>query len=449
MIFQTLPGLALRQADCVPLASFTPNLRSGDGLGIHIDQRLPPISDLLRDVPPPPPPPVLSRLSVVSPRISLPTPVASSPSPTGFPTTYPTWSALPPRPRSVPGQYAGFLPPSPPSLVPRRASADCPSATARSFSVPGRTLAAHHHQPTSPDRERDRRQRRSTKQHTRRRRGDSSSPSFSPNPSPSSLDSDSPDTAQAVKPIRAADKSATQRKQHHQHMQPPHHPHQQQQQKGKRNNTPYTFEQESFFIYHRIDLDLSWEQVRRAYMARWPSIERTVSGLECSYYRTNGHLPETTSDGLLVLVAPEAAAAAAAAAAGDGQLTPPATPDLVERSGRRATDASGGDHDAAWWQREGEGRRTEGRDQQRGSDEDDDDEGKKKKKDPGYMWYRGAAYRTKSIKCRKARISLLERFPEELLDEANDWVREEHRVLARGVGKLSPWIRRHFFASFW
>ncbi|KAK3906331.1 hypothetical protein C8A05DRAFT_11911 [Staphylotrichum tortipilum] len=429
MIVQTLPGLALRQAECAPLASLSQNhLRSGDWLGIHIDQRLPPISDLLRDVPPPPPPPALSRPSVVSPWMTLPTPVASSPSPTGFPTTYPTWSALPPRPRSVPGQYAGFLPPSPPSLVPRRASADCPNATPRSFSVPGRPVAAHHHQPTSPDHERDRRQRRSTKQHTRRWRGDSSSPSFSPNPSLSSPDSDSPDTAPAVKPIRAADKSAVQRKHHHQHLQHPHQQHHQQQQKGKRNNTPYTFEQEAFFIYHRIDLDLSWEQVRRAYMARWPSIERTVSGLECSYYRTNGHLPETTPDGLLVLVAPEAAAAAAAAAAaGDGQLTPPATPDLVERR---------------------EGGRTAGRDQSRGSDDDEDEEGKKKKKDPGYMWYRGAAYRTKSIKCRKARISLLERFPEELVDEANDWVREEHRVLARGVGEWSPWIRRHFCCLF-
>jgi hypothetical protein len=56
--------------------------------------------------------------------------------------------------------------------------------------------------------------------------------------------------------------------------------------------------------------------------------------------------------------------------------------------------------------------------------------------DAWYKYYKGVAYRTRKVPCRKGRYSLMERFPEELVDERHDWVREEHRVMARGIGEL-------------
>lgn len=44
-------------------------------------------------------------------------------------------------------------------------------------------------------------------------------------------------------------------------------------------------EEQLFFIwYHRIDLDLSWNQVRRMYVRHWHE-KRPKSGLQCKFYR--------------------------------------------------------------------------------------------------------------------------------------------------------------------
>ena len=147
----------------------------------------------------------------------------------------------------------------------------------------------------------------------------------------------------------------------------------------RRNNKPYTFEQEAFLIYHRVDLHLTWGEVRAAFLARWPHLERTVGGLECIYYRTNAVLPATTPDGLLVLVDPAVEAGV----------------------GARAGEYGFGD------------------------------EGK-----VGYKYYRGVAYRTLQVKCRAGEIPLMERFPEELVEEGNEWVRAEHKTAAMRLGEL-------------
>jgi hypothetical protein len=172
-------------------------------------------------------------------------------------------------------------------------------------------------------------------------------------------------------------------------------------------------------VYHRVDLKMDWDEVRAAHMARFPGLNRTVSGLECAYYRLNGAVPATTPDGLLLLFDPEVDTEHEQSDGdhqhGDGaewgpqgqlhgveELTPPGTPEMEKGSS---------------------------------GEETEDDEGKKK---VWYKYYRGAAYRTRQIKCRKAEVSLMERFPEELVDEKNDWVREDHRALARGIGELAP-----------
>ncbi|KAK0722731.1 hypothetical protein B0T26DRAFT_230367 [Lasiosphaeria miniovina] len=121
----------------------------------------------------------------------------------------------------------------------------------------------------------------------------------------------------------------------------------------KQNNKPYTFEQEVFFIYHRVELGMKWKEVAARYMERFPAREpndvRTDDGLTCAYYRTNGHLPVFSKDGLLVI-------------------------------------------------------------------------------DPGSKHrYRGVPYKAKEIKCRSALVSMLQRFPEELVDPRNDYILPEHR----------------------
>ncbi|KAG7290527.1 hypothetical protein NEMBOFW57_000530 [Staphylotrichum longicolle] len=201
--------------------------------------------------------------------------------------------------------------------------------------------------------------------------------------------------------------------QQQQQQQPP----QQQQQRAKRNNQPYTFEQEAFVIYHHVDLDLPWEQVRALYMARWPAIDRTVGGLECAYYRTNLRMPVTTAGGDLLLVDPEAEQQQQQHhhAHGGAAMTPPATPELGP------TAAAG--------------------------DADEDGGGAAAKKQVWYLHYKGVAYRTKMVKCRKAKVALMERFPEELLDGANEWVREEHRVMARGAAERRRLQREEFLGA--
>ncbi|SPQ22403.1 3e0d3e0b-be38-426a-90b7-b03667cf095f [Thermothielavioides terrestris] len=200
--------------------------------------------------------------------------------------------------------------------------------------------------------------------------------------------------------------------------------------KEKRNNQPYTFEQEAFVIYHRVELDLPWDRVREAFMARWPAPDRSVSGLECAYYRTNGRLPATTPDGLLVLVDPEAEAA------GMGR----------EEKGFGGEGLGWAQRRKGVCERAGEGLVEEE------EEEEEKNKGKEAAGDGGggagqYLYYRGVAYRTRAVKCRRAKISLMERFPEELVDERNDWVRHEHRVMARDIAERRRRQREEFLAS--
>ncbi|KAK3296009.1 uncharacterized protein B0H64DRAFT_374156 [Chaetomium fimeti] len=441
MVSHPFSRLAIRQAE---EQRFSPvghsrlprihhDLGLGDSLGIYIDQRLPPISTLLRDVPPPP-----AQLQPYPsfPPSPLPSPIG--PSPSLFSAPYPHWSTLPPRPQSVSGHYPGFLPPSP-SLGPRRASTDCigtgTSTTPRSYSVPTRT-PFHHHR-SSPDCDR---QRRSTKDHARLRRSSSSelnpdhhrtTPTSPTGPTPISPSVASRTRPRKTKPTTtnppskkttsggneepptpdAPPKTAT--------------PASATTTTSKRNNQPYTFEQEAFFVYHRVDLDLPWSDVCRAYMARWPSIPRSVSGLECAYYRTNAHLPVVGPDGLLVLVDPAVDGAVdghSHQVVGGDMPTPPGSPGVVSPS---SSFGVGGEVV--------------------GEEVVVDEEGEKKRE--WYKMYRGVAYRTRQVKCRKARFPLMERFPEELVDERNDWVRPEHRAEARVLAENRRRQREEWLAA--
>ncbi|AEO57672.1 hypothetical protein MYCTH_2304109 [Thermothelomyces thermophilus ATCC 42464] len=360
-------------------------LGSGDSLVIRTNQRLPPISDLLRDVPLPPSPPSSqppsqkqSYPTILPPM--FPTPIPCSP--TFFPGAFPTWSASPPRSRSASQQYTQFPPLSRPVDL-RRASIPC------------------------ADRDRDR-QRRTTKQQARLRRGSTlSDPGPQPrqhHPPPNNSLTRRPEAAAIRQPAPAAPCETA--------AGPP---------KPKRNNQPFTFEQEAFVIYHRVELGLCWAEVRDAFMARWPALKRSVGSLQCAYYRTNLELPVVTPDGLLVLVDPEEEAGELA------QMTPPASPGPISPSSSSfclssfsssSSSPSGGLVDEG----------------AKGGSESGGSSGRPRE---WYKLYRGVAYRTRMVKCRSARISLTERFPEELLDERNDWVREEHRVAASGAGEYT------------
>jgi hypothetical protein len=155
--------------------------------------------------------------------------------------------------------------------------------------------------------------------------------------------------------------------QHHHHQQQQQ---QQQQQNHKRTSERYTFKEQVFLIYHRTDLGLSWEEVKKEYMAHWPGTTRTATELRKAYSRTNRHIPVTTANGELELVDPKVA-----------------------------------EHQEYY--------------------------GNEKQ---GYLEYKGVLCRTKMALCRDA-VSLMERFPEELVDTENVWVREFHRDLARGAGE--------------
>ncbi|KAL2168630.1 hypothetical protein VTG60DRAFT_6974 [Thermothelomyces hinnuleus] len=102
-------------------------LGSGDSLVIRTNQRLPPISDLLRDVPLPPslpssqPPSQKQSYPTILPPTS-PTPIPCSP--TFFPGAFPTWSTSPPCSRSASQQYTQFPPLSRPVDL-RRATIPC------------------------------------------------------------------------------------------------------------------------------------------------------------------------------------------------------------------------------------------------------------------------------------------------------------------------------------
>jgi hypothetical protein len=106
-------------------------------------------------------------------------------------------------------------------------------------------------------------------------------------------------------------------------------------------------------------------------MARWPGTARNISELRTVYSHTNRRIPVTTADGELELVDPKV-------------------------------------------------------------EEHQHYDGKKKQ---GYLEYKGVVCRAKMVLCRDAGVSLMERFPEELVDTENDWVREDHRELARSAGE--------------
>ncbi|KAK3333104.1 hypothetical protein B0T19DRAFT_116807 [Cercophora scortea] len=146
----------------------------------------------------------------------------------------------------------------------------------------------------------------------------------------------------------------------------------------KHCNKPYTFEQEIFFIYLKTDLGLTWGEVAARYMERFPKhlygAERSVGGLNCSYYRTNSKIPATTKDGLMIF------------------------DNLDPRTDKHS--------------------------------------------------YKGVKYKVKHVQCRTGEVSLFERFPEELVDEKNDWVLPEHREMARDIAarrarQREEWIRAH------
>ncbi|GAB1320561.1 hypothetical protein MFIFM68171_10771 [Madurella fahalii] len=345
------------------------------------DQRLPPIAQLLRDIPPPPAP-----AYPTSPLTPLPSPTGSSPS--LFSPQYPTWQALPSCPQSASHDSLGLCsPPSPPRSNPTY-------HIPRSFSVPeikslssSSTLSTprRRYRP-SPERRLGRRSsapynianrrflewEREWERERERTRSESRSPP--------------PETPEA----------------------------QSTENRPKRNNKPYTFEQEIFIIYHRIDLEMTWRQLHAVYMTRWPDLRREVGGLECAYYRTNLHMPATTDDGLLILP----------------DLDRPGVDDIDVREA--GSESIVPEHHPY----------TDGEVEERdytmpGNDlhtkEENGGEAQENKKQK-WRRYRGVPHLTKEVKCRVARVSLMERFPEELMEERYDWVRPEHRVLAREFG---------------
>jgi hypothetical protein len=80
--------------------------------------------------------------------------------------------------------------------------------------------------------------------------------------------------------------------------------------KGKRSNLKYTTEQQDFIIFHREDLNEAWKDIEDAYIHQWPAMDplgnRKVTGFQCIFYRQNLLVPlmNNTEDKLLVLDAP-------------------------------------------------------------------------------------------------------------------------------------------------
>ncbi|KAL1844059.1 hypothetical protein VTJ49DRAFT_5810 [Mycothermus thermophilus] len=317
--------------------------------------------------------------------------------------------------QSISGPCPAFLQPSV-ELGPRRASTGCLN-TAYSLApgCPSPTQSSYHHQwyyhRPSPDRDFTR-QRRSSKQAIRRRR---SHPELTPPLTPPMTFSSQHHSTSELRPLDASFISTTSSASTSSSTRAA------ATKKEKRNNTPYTFEQEIFIIYHRVDLEMPWDQVRAAYMRRWPGLKRTTGAVQCEYYRTNAKVPAVTSDGLLMLVDPETEA--------ENTRVPVGLP-------------SAGSSDAAaggWWANSEEDKAM--------MDESDDGKEAKKDKDAWYKVYKGAAFRTRWVPCRQAKFSLMERFPEELVDEKNDWVREEHRLAARDIAEKRRRQREEWLAA--
>ncbi|KXX79480.1 hypothetical protein MMYC01_203731 [Madurella mycetomatis] len=333
----------------------------------HIRQSLPPISQLLRDIPPP-----QAAAYSTSPLTPLPSTPGSFPS--IFSPQYPNWQALPSRPQSAPYDSLGLCPPRSP-----RGSNPAYNIP-RCFSVPEITRFSPSSSPLlSP--------RRRYRPSPERRLGRRSSAPYS--------------LANRRLLERERERERTRSKSR---SPPPEAPEELYTgDRPKRNNKPYTFEQEMFIIYHRIDLEMTWDQLHMAYMARWPDLRREVGGLECAYYRTNLHMPATTGDGLLILPDLDHLGA------GGTEIR-----DMVEEG------TVPGHH----------------------LHTEDEAAGEQK-----WRGYRGVPHLTKEVKCRVARVSLMERFPEELVEEGYDWVRAEHRALARGFAERRRLQREAWLAA--
>ncbi|KAL2015592.1 hypothetical protein VTK56DRAFT_5204 [Thermocarpiscus australiensis] len=176
---------------------------------LHISLSLPPIRDVLKDV-----------LSPQSPVWPIPTqPVTPLPSPVG-------WSR--PNSDSATGALGSCLPPSP--LEGRTDHTPC-----RPFSDPGRSSRQHR----SPQRWRP----------SSIYYGQAASASAPPCPTYAPAD------RVAKRPRRRS--GSPLRKGRDGERGP-----ETTRRIMRRNNKPYTFQQEAFFIYHRVDLGMTWEEVR-------------------------------------------------------------------------------------------------------------------------------------------------------------------------------------------
>lgn len=163
--------------------------------------------------------------------------------------------------------------------------------------------------------------------------------------------------------------------------------------KTKRVNKTYSPTQHAFIIYHKVDLGLKWAEVQDQYLRWFPDDpERTEGGVQCMFYRTNGSIPQQTEDKLLVL-----------------------RYDYDE-----VGDMDGGNSEQG--------------------EEEEDDEVKYKHstyKVHGLGSVPVVELKKAEIKVRERDVSLLERFPEVLADETNEWVKPEHREMARELGEYS------------
>jgi hypothetical protein len=132
----------------------------------------------------------------------------------------------------------------------------------------------------------------------------------------------------------------------------------------KRNNTPYSFLEAIFIIYHMTDMNLTWNETSRRYnMFFTDRPRRSVGGLRCEYYRMNSRIPVIDENGLLDL----------------GPFSP----------------AEEGD--------------------------------KKQISDHPYPVEGGVRYRVREELCRSKRVTLAERFPEEIVYGRHSWVLPAHR----------------------
>lgn len=135
---------------------------------------------------------------------------------------------------------------------------------------------------------------------------------------------------------------------------------------------------------------LQWAEVKDRYIKRFSDDpQRTEGGVQCIFYRTNGNIPEQTPDKLLVL-----------------------------RDDYREVEDM--DYDLC-------------------EEEAEDETELKEKHSPysihGFGNVPTVEYKTSHIKVRERGVTLLERFPEVVADEENEWVKPEHREVARKLCK--------------